>query len=94
MQGLNNIIRTKISGTRRRFNEHGYNIDLSYIVENRVIVMSYPAANFKQKMYRNDAKQVKAYLDNFHPGKYWVYNLSEQTYEKSRFEERVSHYSW
>ena len=60
MQGLNNMIRKKISGTRRRFNEHGYNIDLSYIVENRVIVMSYPAANFKQKMYRNDAKQVSA----------------------------------
>ena len=53
---IKTFIRTKISGTRRRMVTDNYNIDLSYIVENRVIVMSYPAATMKQKMYRNDAK--------------------------------------
>ena len=53
---IKNKIRTMISGTRRRMINDNYNIDLSYIVQNRVIVMSYPAATMKQKMYRNDAK--------------------------------------
>lgn len=29
-----------------------------------------------------------------HPGKHWVFNVSERTYEKSRFENRVSNYNW
>lgn len=51
-------VKKKVSGTRRRMITGNYNIDLTYIVEGRVIVMSYPAANFKQRMYRNDAKEV------------------------------------
>ena len=35
-----------------------YNIDLTYIVQDRIIVMSYPAANLVQKSYRNNAKEV------------------------------------
>ena len=53
-------IKQTVSGTRRRMVTGDYNIDLTYIVENRVIVMSYPAANFKQRLYRNDAKEVSS----------------------------------
>lgn len=52
------MLREKVSGTRRRMVTGNYNIDLTYIVEGRVIVMSFPAAGFKQKLYRNDAREV------------------------------------
>ena len=26
--------------------------------------------------------------------KYWIFNVSERTYEKSRFDDRVSNYNW
>ena len=54
------LLREKVSGTRRRMITGNYNIDLTYIVQDRIIVMSYPAGNFKQKMYRNDAKEVSS----------------------------------
>jgi len=50
-------IKSKVSGTRRRFVEGDYNIDLSYICQDRIIVMSYPATG-KESMYRNDYKEV------------------------------------
>ena len=51
MQALKN----KVSGTRRRMIEGDYNIDLSYICQDRIIVMSFPASG-KETMYRNDYK--------------------------------------
>jgi phosphatidylinositol-3,4,5-trisphosphate 3-phosphatase/dual-specificity protein phosphatase PTEN len=33
-----------VSGTRRRYKEEGYDIDLSYICQDRIIVMSFPAS--------------------------------------------------
>ena len=57
MQALKN----KVSGTRRRMIEGDYNIDLSYICQDRIIVMSFPASG-KETMYRNDYKQVSHQL--------------------------------
>mgnify|MGYP002631915428 FL=1 len=70
-----------------------YNIDLSYICLDRIIVMSFPADG-KEAIYRNDWKKVAKFLNEKHAGKYWVFNVSERTYEKSRFEDRVSNYNW
>ena len=42
-----------VSGTRRRYQEENYDIDLTYIIQNRVIVMSYPASGFESN-YRNN----------------------------------------
>ena len=47
------FVKKKVTGTRRRMTEGDYNIDLTYIVQDRVIVMSYPASG-KESMYRND----------------------------------------
>lgn len=66
-----------MSGTRRRFTDDGWDIDLTYICMNRVIVMSFPASGPIQTKYRNDYHDVKRFLDERHPGKYWVFNLSE-----------------
>ena len=54
-----------VSGTRRRMIMGEYDIDLSYICSDRVIVMSYPADGV-EKFYRNDYKVVSTnHLNNF-----------------------------
>lgn len=42
------MLRKKVGGTRRRILDEDVNVelDLSYIVHNRIIVMSYPASKF------------------------------------------------
>lgn len=56
--------------------------------------MSYPADDFVRKMYRNDIKEVKKFLDERHPGKYYVFNVSEKPYTSDKFDDRVSNYNW
>ena len=51
------IFQKMVSGSRRRYDKEGYNIDLSYICEGRIIVMSYPASGFKTN-WRNDYREV------------------------------------
>lgn len=59
---VKNTIRTMVSGTRRRMTDGNYNIDLTYICQDRIIVMSYPAVNTKQQFYRNDANTVSIFI--------------------------------
>jgi hypothetical protein len=37
---------------------------------------------------------VLRFLNERHPRKYHIFNVSERTYDKSRFEDRVSNYNW
>jgi phosphatidylinositol-3,4,5-trisphosphate 3-phosphatase/dual-specificity protein phosphatase PTEN len=78
-----------VSGKRRRFIDEEFNIDLTYICQDRIIVMSFPGGDMSEKFYRNDAEQVKKFLDMKHPNKYFIFNLSDKEYPKSRFDERV-----
>ena len=61
--GLNNWLRTKVSGQRQRYTEGNWNVDLSYICTNRIIVMSYPATGTKT-LYRNDINTVSEDSDS------------------------------
>ena len=91
-----NGIRSKVSGPRKRFKEDGYNIDLSYICMNRIIVMSYPASGAKS-MWRNDIKEVRRFLEEKHLGHFYVFNVSEKPYDWEKFDEhvkRVSNHNW
>ena len=45
-------------------------------------------------MIRNDASEVKRFLQLHHGEKYWVFNVSEKEYEPERFDGRVSHFCW
>ena len=38
--------------------------------------------------------QVKRFLDERHPDKYWVFNVSERPYDSSVFDGRVSAHGW
>ena len=55
-----NMLRSRVSGTRRRMTDGNYNIDLTYICQDRIIVMSYPAVNIMQQTYRNNALEVSS----------------------------------
>ncbi|ORY94764.1 protein-tyrosine phosphatase-like protein [Syncephalastrum racemosum] len=80
-----NQLRAWVSENRLRYNEGGYNLDLSYITD-RIIAMSFPAEGF-EGMYRNSLKEVKRFLNERHSGHYKVYNLrSEKSYKATAFD--------
>lgn len=54
---MTNFFRRMVAGTRRRLEEDGYDLDLTYIIPNRIIAMSYPASSF-ESMYRNPINKV------------------------------------
>ena len=89
-----NFLKSKVRGNRRSMKEGDYDLDLSYICDNRIIVMSFPGSGALETSYRNDSKEVKRFLDERHPEKYWVFNVSEKVYESARFDGRVSNYNW
>ena len=54
---MQQFLRNKVSGTRRRMTDGEWNIDLSYVCQDRIIVMSYPSEGV-ESTYRNDAREV------------------------------------
>ena len=87
------FIRKKIGGTRRRMVTEDFDVDLTYICQDRIIVMSFPASGVK-KLWRNNYIEVARYLNKFHYKRYWVFNCSEHIYDADRFDFRVSNYNW
>lgn len=51
-------LRKLVSGNRRRFNDDDFSLDLTYIIPNRLIAMSYPASGF-ESLYRNSIDSVR-----------------------------------
>ena len=90
-----NFARKKVAGNRRRFNDGEFSLDLTYIIPNRIIAMSYPASGF-ESLYRNPIDQVASFLDERHGEKYYIINTSERaTYDGDRyFGGRVTNYHW
>jgi phosphatidylinositol-3,4,5-trisphosphate 3-phosphatase/dual-specificity protein phosphatase PTEN len=85
-------VRTLVSGNKRRFIEGKYNLDLTYITS-RIIAMSFPADGWS-RLYRNSADTVAQFLEERHGQNYRVFNLSEYTYDQSKFQNHVSKYPW
>lgn len=69
-----------VSGEKKRLKEDGFNLDLTYITP-RILAMSYPASDFIQTIYRNNASTLARCLTKRHGEKYWIFNLSEQQYQ-------------
>ena len=81
-------IRSKVSKKKRRFQEDGFDLDLSYVTD-RVIAMGYPSTSF-EGVYRNRMKDVQRFFQKRHFNRYKVYNLcSERMYDASKFEGMV-----
>lgn len=81
-------LRAAVSGSRVRFMQDGFDLDLTYITP-KLIAMGYPASGV-EKTYRNDINEVANFLNSRHPYSYRVYNLSERSYDYNKFEGRVN----
>jgi phosphatidylinositol-3,4,5-trisphosphate 3-phosphatase/dual-specificity protein phosphatase PTEN len=82
------LLRTIVSGKKKRYVDRKYNLDLSYITP-RIIAMAYPATGI-ESVYRNQIDKVSTFLKDRHKKNYLVFNLSGKRYDNNKFENRVS----
>ncbi|XP_042980817.1 phosphatidylinositol 3,4,5-trisphosphate 3-phosphatase and protein-tyrosine-phosphatase PTEN2A [Carya illinoinensis] len=86
-----------VSQNKRRYQEGGFDLDMSYITEN-IIAMGFPAGDmssgffgYVEGLYRNHMEEVIKFFETHHKGNYKVYNLcSERLYDASLFEGKVA----
>ena len=70
------IPRHLVSGSKRRTQVEGFDLDLTYITA-RIIALGLPASGI-EKLYRNPLSEVRAFLDSKHRGKYAMVNLCDE----------------
>ncbi|CAL5377413.1 unnamed protein product [Camellia sinensis] len=86
-----------VSQNKRRYQEGGFDLDMTYITEN-IIAMGFPAGDmssgffgYVEGLYRNHMEEVIKFFETQHKDKYKVYNLcSERLYDASLFEGKVA----
>jgi len=89
---MTNTIKSLVSKKKIRYVQDGYNLDLTYIIPDRVIAMGYPSENV-ESIYRNPLEEVRRLLEERHKDHYKIYNLcSERSYDIQKFHSRVSVY--
>lgn len=82
------FIKSLVSRDRNRFQEDGYNLDLTYITD-RVLAMGIPATGVST-MWRNNLNDVCEFLEARHKGHFMIWNLTENTYDYDKFNNQVN----
>ncbi|KAK6924018.1 hypothetical protein RJ641_010218 [Dillenia turbinata] len=89
--------RHMVSQNKRRYQEGGFDLDMTYITEN-IIAMGFPAGDmssgflgYVEGFYRNHIEEVIEFFETHHKGKYKVYNLcSERLYNAALLKGKVA----
>ncbi|KAI7739285.1 hypothetical protein M8C21_017515 [Ambrosia artemisiifolia] len=89
--------RHMVSQNKRRYQEGGFDLDLTYINDN-IIAMGFPAGDMSsgifgyfEGFYRNHMEEVIKFFETNHKDRYKVYNLcSERLYDASLFAGKVA----
>jgi protein-tyrosine phosphatase len=92
MNHLVNKARTLVSADKFRFTKDGFNLDLVYVTP-RIIAMGFPADG-AESAWRNDIDEVARFFKTYHNDHFLILNLSEKTYDVSKFDNRVQHFGW
>jgi phosphatidylinositol-3,4,5-trisphosphate 3-phosphatase/dual-specificity protein phosphatase PTEN len=86
---MQKFVRKKVSLKKKRWTKDGFDLDLAYIGDTRLLAMGYPSEG-AEGVYRNPLSEVQRFLDKYHPHKYMVYNLcAERVYVSTKFNMRV-----
>jgi phosphatidylinositol-3,4,5-trisphosphate 3-phosphatase/dual-specificity protein phosphatase PTEN len=90
-----NFVRRLVSGNKARFKDAELDLELDLVyVTDHILIMGYPAAGL-ESFYRNNRHEAKKFLEHRHGNNFWVFNfcpLTENSYEPSVFDGRVSRY--
>jgi hypothetical protein len=83
------LLRGVVSGRRRRYQQDGYDLDLTFITR-RVIAMGFPSEGIVESSYRNSLDDVSKFLHHkFGATNFLILNLSERKYNYSRLHDAV-----
>ena len=85
-----NYFKTLINSKNRRFIDRKYNLDLSYITP-RIITMGFPTT-FPKSLIKNSITDVAEFLNERHGSNYVLINLSEKSYDSTKFNGMVVDY--
>ena len=84
--GMSGWVRRRVSGSRHRFVENGFDLDLAYVTS-RLVAMGFPGRG-SGACFRNPHGEVKRFLEGAHKGHFRIYNLcAERHFRDNGFPE-------